>query len=189
MRHRQSRFNLNRFTSWRKATLASLARSIIIYQSIRTTKVKAQAVKPLIDKLISLAKANTLQAKRRAYKILNDHKLVALLFSDIGPRFAKRTGGYTRMLNLETRRGDGADMVLLELTEIKKKERKHPKKEKEAKPEEGKIEGEEVQQPEEPVHGHKAEEVTKEKPSVSKKPSKKFLGGIRNIFKKERDSL
>lgn len=121
MRHKAKRLQLNRFTSWYKATLASMARSVLIYQSIRTTKKKAMAAKPLVEKLITLAKENTLAAKRRAYAILGDHKLVQALFADIGPRFHKRTGGYTRVIGMGNRRGDGAQLSILELTEIKKK--------------------------------------------------------------------
>lgn len=92
MRHKIKKFQLNRFTSWRKSTLKSLARSLLIHQSIKTTHLKAQAVKPLVERLISLAKLNTLTARRQAAKILNDHKIVSLLFNEIGPRFAKYQG-------------------------------------------------------------------------------------------------
>lgn len=175
MRHKQKRLQLNRFTSWRKSTLIALTKNLLIQQSIKTTLHKARAAKPLIEKVISLAKLNTLAAKREVFRILQDHKLVALTFNEIGPRFAKIQGGYTRIINLNKRRGDDAQIVLLELTEIKKKEVKKPKKEKEIKTEE-----------------EKKPEVTtavKEKPPITKKPTKKFLGGLRNIFKKERDSL
>ena len=189
MRHKDKRLQLNRFTSWYKATMASMARSVLINQSIRTTKKKAMAVKPLVEKLVSLAKENTLTAKRRAYKVLGDHKLVSLLFSDIGPRFAKRTGGYVRVIGLGNRRGDGAEMSILELTEIKKKEVKKPKKEKEAHKGEEKA----VESPSEKPAGEEKPRtdaaVKEERHPEAKKQSKKFLGGIRNIFKKERDSL
>ena len=189
MRHKKANLQLNRFTSWRKATLSSMARSLLIHQSIKTTKVKARAVKPLIDKLISLGKKNTLAAKRRAYAILCDHRLVSLLFNEIAPRFNKRASGYTRILNLGTRRGDNASLVVLELTEIKEKKRKHPKKEKEAKGEEEKKPGLTKEKPIEEKKP-KTEVVVQEKPPVTtKKPHKNFLGGLRNIFKKERDSL
>jgi len=190
MRHKKSRFQLNRFTSWRRATLVSLARNLLIHQSIKTTKTKARAVKPLVEKLISLAKLNSLFAKRQVYKILNDHKLVSSLFNEIAPRFNNRVGGYTRILNLDTRRGDSAQIVILELTEVKKAIKK-PKKEKEKE-----VKAEEEKRPviikEKPVEAeekHKTEVAVKEKPPITKKPPKKFLGGIRNIFKKERDSL
>ncbi|OGX40411.1 MAG: 50S ribosomal protein L17 [Omnitrophica WOR_2 bacterium RIFCSPLOWO2_01_FULL_41_12] len=175
MRHAKSRYQLNRFTSWRKATLISLVKSLLIYQRIKTTKIKARAVKPWIDRLISLAKDNNLSARRQAYKILGNHRLVSLLFNDIAPRFKENLGGFTRILNLRARRGDNAQMALLELTVIKKTEKKKPKKEKEVKP----VEEKKPQvSPELP-----------EKPPVAQKPSKKFFGGLRKIFKKERDSL
>lgn len=192
MRHRKAKFLLNRFTSWRKATLASLVKNLLIHQSIRTTKARAQAVKPFADKLIALARDNSLAAKRQAYKILGDHKLVSLLFNDIALRFTNRIGGYTRIFRLGQRRGDNAQLVILELTEIKKKVRRKPKKEKEKEKE---IKVTEEKKPEEikekPSEGKKpeAQVAVKEKPPITKKPAKKFLGGLRKIFKKERDSL
>ncbi len=192
MRHRKSGVLLNRFTGWRKATLTSLMRNILIYQSIKTSLQKAKAVRPDVDKLISLAKSNTLADKRKAFSMLNDHKLVSTLFSDIGPRFTKKQGGYTRIINLGNRRGDNAQMVIFELTEIKIKEaKKHIKKEKQAKPAEA-VEPEGIKEPS--VQEHKViktetEAAGKEKAPVEKKPTKKFLGGFKNIFKKERDSL
>lgn len=188
MRHRKNRLQLNRFTSWYKATLISLARNLLIQQSIKTSLNKAKAVKPLVEKLISLAKRNTLNAKREAFRILSDHKLVSLLFNEIGPRFTNRNSGYTRIINLGRRRGDNAQMVILELTEIKKKEVKKPKKEKEVR---AKEEAEEEVIKERHVEEKKpgTAVVVKEKPPITKKPSKKFLGGLRKIFKKKSDSL
>ncbi len=185
MRHGKKRLQLNRFTSWHKATLKSLARNLLINQSIKTTRARAFAVRPLVEKLISLSKENTLAAKRRAYQILCDHKLVSRLFNEIGLRFKHRTGGYVRIINLEKRRGDDANMVIFELTEIIKREIKKPKKTEEAKAkqiEEAKV----IEIAPKTEDGAKKE---KEKLPAPKKPSKKFLGGIRNIFRKERDSL
>ena len=165
-----------------------MVRNLLIHQSIRTTKHKAKAAKPLADKLISLAKLNTLAAKRRVFSVLGEHKLVSLLFDEIGPRFENNLGGYTRIIGLGKRRGDNAEVAILELTEIKKKAVKKPKKEKEAK-----VEGEPEAVPETtPATAEqkpKTKSVIKEKPPISKKPTKKFLGGLRKIFKKERDSL
>lgn len=188
MRHKKSRHQLNRFTSWHKATIISMMKNLLKYQSIKTTTARAKATKAQMDKLISLAKENSLAAKRRAYKILGEHKLVSLLFSDIAPRFEKKNSGFTRIIPLGKRRGDNAELAIMELTEIKKKEIKKHKKEKEAKP----TEETKVQTPqEEPAEDKKTEPRVsgKERHPVSEKPSKKFLGGIRNIFKKERDSL
>ena len=190
MRHKKQKHQLNRFTSWHKSTINSLARNLLIHQSINTTLSRAKAVRPLVEKLISLAKKNTLAAKREAVKTLLDHKLVSILFNDIGPRFSKRVGGYTRIINLGARRGDDAKLVIFELTEIKEKNIKKPKKEKEAKPTDvvGEQNIEEVK-PQEPKASTKEKEKEKGKPPVTKKPTNKFLGGIRGIFKKERDSL
>jgi len=191
MRHAKAKLRLNRFTSWRQATLTSLAKALIIQQRIKTTNAKAEAVKPLIEKLISLGKNNSLFAKRQAYRILGDHKLVSLLFNDIAPRFANRIGGYTRILNFGSRRGDNAQMVILALTEIKEKVPKKPKVEAEkkeaGKPEilKGELAKEQPQEEKKP----KTEVAVKEKPPITKKPTKNFLGGLRRIFKKERDSL
>ncbi len=192
MRHGKAKLRLNRFTSWRKATIASLARALIIHQEIKTTHAKAKAVKPLIEKLISLGKINSLFAKRQAYRILGDHKLVSLLFKDISPRFANRAGGYTRILNLGFRRGDNAQLVILGLTEVKEKKPKKPKVEaekKEAQKQAG-TEKEELPREQPPeIKKPKSEIAVKEKPTISKKPTKKFFGGLRGIFKRERDSL
>ncbi len=191
MRHRVARGRINRFTSWRKATVKSMVRSLLLAQSIRTTKEKARLARSAAERLISLAKENTLANKRRAFQFLGDHRLVALLFSDIATRFGARNGGYTRMLSLGRRRGDNAEMVILELTELKKKEKKVPKKKKtEAVPA-----GEAEAAPQAHEHEHNDHEapakpeVAKEKPPSTKKPTKNFLGGLRGIFKKERDSL
>jgi len=191
MRHSKRRLQLNRFTSWRQATLVSLAKAVFIHQKIKTTKARAKAVRPLVEKLITLGKNGSLSAKRRAYKILGDHKLVSLLFKDIAVRFNNRTGGYIRILNLGWRQGDNAQLVLLSLTEIKEKLPKRPKvetkKKEPQKPETLKEELAKEQLPEENIP--RAGVQTKEKPPISKKPTKKFLGGLRGIFKKERDSL
>lgn len=175
MRHAKRKHRLNRFTSWRKATLVSLAKSLILYQSIKTTKAKAKAVQSLSERLISLAKQNTLAAKRRAFSILGEHRLVNALFNDIAVRFKERNSGFTRIIQLGNRRGDCASMAVLELTEIKKIERKPLKEKKESKPQEDKQ-----QKPQAPAQ---------EKPPLEKKAPPTFLGGIRRIFKKERDAL
>ncbi|MEW6101355.1 MAG: 50S ribosomal protein L17 [Candidatus Omnitrophota bacterium] len=186
MRHSKKRLQLNRFTSWHDATLKSLARNVLLRQSIKTTLKKAKASKPLIDRLITLGKEDTLFARRQAFQTLGDHRLVSLLFKEIAPRFANRNSGFTRIMGFGYRRGDGSAMAILELTEIKKKEVKKPKKEKEAKThEEERVQGEEKPSAQKP----EAQVAVKEKPPITKKPTKKFLGGLRKIFKKERDSL
>ncbi len=192
MRHKKSHSLHNRFTSWRKATIVSTARNLLIYQSIRTTKKKAKSTQAYVEKIISLAKADTLPAKREIFKMIQDHKLVSYVCKELAPRFGGRVGGYTRILSLDRRRGDDAQMVVFELTEIKKKAKKHAKKIKADK--EQVIETSAVSDSaadKQPAHEAKTAvaDAEKEKPPMTKKPSKKFLGGLRSIFKKERDSL
>lgn len=175
MRHRKNKLSLNRFTSWRRATLIGLSRNLLIHQSIRTTKTKAKAAVSLVERLITLGKRNNLTSRRKAFSILQDHKLVQLLFSEIAPRFNNRNGGFCRILPFGFRRGDGAKFVILELTE-KRKEEKKPIKKEEAQP-----------KPKEEIP--KAPVKPKIMPPLVKKPAQKFLGGLRKIFKKERDAL
>lgn len=189
MRHAKNKLMLNRFTSWRKATLISLSRNLLVYQSIKTTVQKAKAARTLVEKLITLGKENNITAKRNAFKILQDHKLVSLLFSEIAPRFKSRSSGYTRITRLGARRGDNAQMVVLELTEIKKKETRKPKQEKEPKSDKAKEEKIESKPEKDVEEKPKTEVALKEKPPISKRPTKNFLGGLKNIFKKERDAL
>jgi len=177
MRHAKRRLQLNRFTSWHKATMKSLARNILTAQSIKTTPHRAKAARSLVEHLITLAKKNTLAAKREAFSVLGDHKMVVHLFAEIGPRFANRQGGYTRIIHTGKRRGDNAEMAIFELTEIKKKEVKKPKKETKSEEKPKDEAAHEKQAPQEVKHAE------------AKKPQKKFLGGFKNIFKKERDSL
>jgi len=190
MRHAKKRMQLGRFTSWHDATITSLAKNMIINQSIKTTLVRAKSVKQVVEKLITLSKKNTLFARRQAQRVLGEHRLVNLLFNEIGPRFSKRNSGFTRIISLGRRRGDNAEMVIFELTELKKKEIKKPKgqaKEASAKPAEEIGEAREVKEAPEPKSQTKV--AVKEKPVDEKKPQKKFMGGLRTIFRKKSDSL
>ncbi len=193
MRHAKKRLQLSRFTSWHDATIKSLAKNMIICQSIKTTLTRAKASKRLVEKLISLSKKNTLFARRQAQAILGEHKLVNLLFNEIGPRFSKRSSGFTRIIGLGKRRGDNAEMVIFELTELKKKEPKKPKKAKESKAMDAAVP--EKISDESPAAEHKPEKKketkveTQENPASQKKPQKKFMGGLRTIFRKKSDSL
>jgi len=192
MRHAKKRLQLSRFTSWHEATIKSLARNVILNQGIKTTLSRAKASRQTIEKLISLAKENTLFARRQAQEILGEHKLVNILFNEIGPRFSKRSSGFTRIIGLGKRRGDDAEMVIFELTEIKKKEVKKAKVAKEAKVQPAQSADDKPE--EKPVKEKTAEEkkqepTVKENPAKDKKPQKKFIGGIRSIFRKKSDSL
>ncbi|MFA5114660.1 MAG: 50S ribosomal protein L17 [Candidatus Omnitrophota bacterium] len=192
MRHAKIKYQLNRFTSWRKATVLSLVRNLFISQSIRTTEARAKAARPIAEKLISLAKKNTLAAKREAYALLSDHALVSKLFGEIGQRFSQRSGGYTRIVNFSQRRGDDARMVIFELTEIKKEPRKTKKAKEAAVKEEAhgpKAEGAPQEKQAQEKEATEPRTAVKERPPITQKPRKKFLGGLKGIFKKERDSL
>ena len=190
MRHRKSRYSLNRFTSWRKATIVSMSKNLFKYQRIKTTLTKAKAAQPVIEKIISMARKNTLTQKRKVYAILGEHLLVNTVFNDIAPNFKNRTSGYTRIIKLKKRRGDNASIVLFELTEIqeKKKKAKVAKDDTQHIKPTQEIKDQVVKDKHVDVHP-KADAKVSEKPPISKKPAKSFLGGIRKIFKKERDSL
>ena len=189
MRHAKKRLQLSRFTSWHDATIRSLARNMVICQSMRTTLTRAKASKQLIEKLVTLGKKNTLFARRQAQKVLGEHKLVNLLFNEIAPRFAKRNSGFTRTIGLGKRRGDNAEMVIFEFTELKKKETKKIKATKEAK---AQSLPENIEEEQKKAAGETKKEVKvaiKDNPVDQKKPQKKFMGGLRTIFKKKSDSL
>lgn len=133
MRHRIAGNTLNRQTAHRKATVRDLAKATLIQKRICTTKAKAKEGRKMVDKLITLGKKGTLADKRRAFAILCDHKLVSDLFNNTAPRFKERNGGYTRIIPYTNRRGDNAELVFLELTEIEEtiiSKTKKPKKEK-----------------------------------------------------------
>lgn len=117
MRHQIAGNRLGRNSSLRKATVRDIAKATLIRQRICTTKAKAKEARKLVDRLITLGKKGTLAHKRRAYAILNNHKLVSQLFNETAPRFNKRQGGYTRIIPLSQRRGDNAELAFLELTE------------------------------------------------------------------------
>ena len=116
MRHQKTRHKLSRSASHRKALLANLCVEVIDHERITTTKAKAKAVKPEVEKLITLAKRGDLHARRQALSELSQDKfLVHKLFEEIAPRYAERPGGYTRILKLGPRRSDATEMVYLEL--------------------------------------------------------------------------
>ena len=132
MRHLVKDKKLGRNSSQRKALLRNLVTSFLEKERIKTTLAKAKATRPLAEKMITLAKKNTLHTRRRALSFLYKKSVVKKLFEDIGPRFSERPGGYTRIVKIGPRAGDGAEMAVLELvgTEFKKKEKKKSIKDK-----------------------------------------------------------
>lgn len=130
MRHRKSFNKLNRTASHRKAMLSNLATQVFMHKKIRTTSVKAKAVRPLVEKLITFAKQGTLHARRQVLKTVRDKIVVKELFDEIAPAYSSRNGGYTRVIKLGQRQGDGAEVAYLELVGFEgiKKEKKEKKK-------------------------------------------------------------
>ena len=116
MRHQKTRHKLSRDSAHRKALLRNLSKEVIEHGRIKTTAAKAKAVKPEVEKLITLAKDDTLHARRQALsKLGHDEFIVGKLFSDVAPRYVTRPGGYTRILKLGPRRSDSTEMVFIEL--------------------------------------------------------------------------
>ena len=117
MRHGIAHRKLNRTASHRKAMFANMAASLITHEQIVTTLPKAKEMKPIMDKLITLAKKGDLPARRRAIAQIRDKDAVKKLFAIMGDRYADRNGGYTRVLKAGFRHGDNAPMAVIELVD------------------------------------------------------------------------
>ena len=117
MRHLKSGRKLSRRKEHRKSMLANLAASLIKNGRVKTTDAKAKEVRPFVERMVTFARRGDLHARRIVLSRLRDPIAVKKLFDEIGPRFADRFGGYTRILKLGPRKGDSADMVLIELVE------------------------------------------------------------------------
>lgn len=117
MRHRKKGRKLSRTASHRRATLRNMASSLFRHGRIETTTAKAKELRPYAERLITLAKRGDLHARRLVAARIVDRDVVGSLFDDIGPRYAERPGGYTRILKLGTRKGDAAEMSLIELVD------------------------------------------------------------------------
>jgi large subunit ribosomal protein L17 len=117
MRHRNSGRQLSRNSSHRHAMLRNMATSLLVHETIRTTVPKAKELRRVVEPLITLAKVDSIGKRRLAFARLRDDSVVEKLFADLGPRFKARAGGYTRILKMEPRPGDSADMALMQLVE------------------------------------------------------------------------
>ncbi|MCK4417612.1 MAG: 50S ribosomal protein L17 [Candidatus Latescibacteria bacterium] len=115
MRHLKQGRKLGRTSSHRKAMLRNLVTSLVEHEGVKTTDAKAKEVRPLVEKLITLAKRGDLHARRQALAVLRGRKVAAKLFDTIAPRFADREGGYTRIIKIGQRKGDGASVSLIEI--------------------------------------------------------------------------
>ena len=118
MRHRVAGYKLGRTTSHRTAMFRNMASSVIEHERIVTTLQKAKAVKPFVEKLVTLSKESTQHRRRRAFSALRDKDAVTKLFETLGPRFRDRPGGYCRILKLsKPRLGDNGERAILEFVE------------------------------------------------------------------------
>ena len=157
MRHRNAGFKLGRNTSHRRALLRNLVTSVIERDRVETTVVKAKAVRPLVEKMITLGKKGDLHARRQALSFLMTDAAVERLFETVAPRYGDRNGGYLRIVRTGFQRGDGAEKAFIELLgaekeleakrqkreEVKAKKRKELEKQlEESKKEEGGAETE-----------------------------------------------
>lgn len=115
MRHRKKGRQLSRTASHRKAVLRNLATSLFRHERVETTQAKAKELRPYAERLITLAKRGDVHARRLVGRKIADREILGKLFDDIGPRYASRPGGYTRILKTGSRRGDGAEMAFIEL--------------------------------------------------------------------------
>ena len=117
MRHGLKLRKLNRTSSHRQAMLRNMMNSLIAHEAIKTTLPKAKELRKVIEPMITLAKKDTVANKRLAFDRLRDRDSVVKLFNDLGPRFANRPGGYTRILKMGFRVGDNAPMAYVELVD------------------------------------------------------------------------
>ncbi len=117
MRHKVAGRKLGRSTGHRKAMYRNLVTDLLSYEKITTTEAKAKEVRGLAEKMITLGKKGGLPSRRRALSFIIDKKVTEKVFDELAPRYAERPGGYTRIIKLGPRLGDGAAMVQLELVE------------------------------------------------------------------------
>ncbi|MCX5666382.1 MAG: 50S ribosomal protein L17 [Candidatus Omnitrophica bacterium] len=175
MRHHKGNAKLGMMTSHRKAFMRNMARNMLKHERMETTKGRAKESRKLIERLITLTKTDSVFSRRRAYDILQDRDLVMRLFKVIGPLFSKRTSGFTRIIPIGFRRGDGADMVILELTERTVVEKLAKKKKEKAKPEAPKDEDLAETKGDKAVEAKHKEDIKKEelraKPISKSKPT------------------
>jgi large subunit ribosomal protein L17 len=118
VRHRRSGRKLGRDASHRKALYANLTGALIEHGRIKTTLAKAKEVRPIAEQMITLGRRGGVHARRQALAYLRSQDVVHKLFSDVGPRFADRAGGYSRIVRIGPRPGDAAEMVYLELVDF-----------------------------------------------------------------------
>ena len=198
MRHGKRRTKLGMKTAQRNATMRNMVKALFKHQRIETTVRRAKEARRLAERLITMSKDDSIAARRMAYSILTDRDLVTKLFKEIAPLFKNRNNGFTRIIPLGFRRGDGASLAILELTE-KKVVEKLPKKRKEKpKPESAKEpEPTKEAKKEEPKQRH----ISKSKPTMEEEKirektktedkriadKKGFMKNLRGFFRRKTD--
>jgi large subunit ribosomal protein L17 len=115
MRHQVSGRKFNRNTGHRTAMYRNLVSDLLKHEKIKTTEPKAKEIRSMAEKIITLGKDGTIHARRQALKFVYDPAVVAHVFAELGPRYATRPGGYTRIIKVGPRLGDGAPMAIIEL--------------------------------------------------------------------------
>ena len=115
MRHRKHKKTFDRKKSPREAMLKNLVTSVILYERVRTTTAKAKAIRPQIERLVTLGRQNTVANRRQLLRLLYTKQAVDKVLEVLGPRYQQRTGGYLRISKLGSRAGDGADVAQIEL--------------------------------------------------------------------------
>ena len=115
MRHGAKSRQLSRTAKHRRAMLNNMATSLLAHDRIETTEAKAKELRPVVEKLITLARRGDLHARRQVERRIKDREVAGKLFKELGPRFASRPGGYTRIVKLGSRIGDGAERARIEL--------------------------------------------------------------------------
>lgn len=161
--------DLGRNSSWRKATVRSLAQALLQRDRIQTTRAKAKETQRLVERLVTLGKNGSLSSRRRASSLLSDVQGVRRLFGEVAPRFKGRSGGYTRIIRGGYRAGDAAAMAVIEWVEIPKEPKEAPRKESARAPE-----------PSKPVSIEPAPEEKKKE--EEKKPTG-LIQGLRRFLK------
>ena len=114
MRHRKSGKKFGRKKGPREAMLGNLATSVVLYESVKTTEAKAKAIKPVVEKFVTVSRDNSLHTRRKLLQFFYDENAVNKLLQELGPRYKDRPGGYMRITRLGKRKGDAATMVRLE---------------------------------------------------------------------------
>ncbi|MCS7183596.1 MAG: 50S ribosomal protein L17 [Thermoanaerobaculum sp.] len=119
MRHNRAGRKLGRVTEHRRALFRNQLASLLTHERIITTLPKAKELRPIAERMVTLGRKNTVHARRLVNRWVTDRDLIKKLFSDIGPRFLTRPGGYTRIVKLGPRKGDGAELAILEFVDYK----------------------------------------------------------------------